>query len=671
MGAQQPYMYSAASFDDARFPATSFDPKAITRASWEPQKVKPKKDGPLVSFNRHPDAHEVRGPRAPFKTFGAKTKWWIKWIRVVQLGLRVLELIAAAGILFLFIIIDDVSALTAWVVRITSGVVIIHSVYGIAHLSRPAGARPPGSAAGYQIFASISDLAVLPLYSFGALSVHNSSAQWGTLLSNKSLMSYFLPSLYYTLIGGGVMHAMSVAIGFWLAVKFRQITRMPPDCNPLEDNLTSRQHKRNKSSVATASTFLTEDEKRLSSPFEDRRRSGLPYEDIDRPPAIPFHATRSSPRSSIGSASDLPPRQYHITPGNSPGQSPRTSVAAADFKRMSAPPSSSSSDKPPAPPPRSPWRGSYSGVPTQEVRDSYPPHAGAAGRIPASPRSHGHQSRPSTGTVASQQPAVMHTPPTTATPRAAKFTESWYATESLVNRTQDRNREVNAAGRAAEKRKTIQGYESLSRRYDLSDSDSESDYGDDENRGYSYRGLMGPDKDEVGENDGDLGSLHPNPLQSNPALPNGGFAEKPGRRPKTSFLRKSSALAEIDLNDGRVSNNKTEQKSGTDADITDEKPAPNYGGLKANFSKRYTWGGPRNRDSSIQPESDFYSKPYGDLKSATPPMIVGSNRQVSSGNDYDFSVAGGGAAAKRYFSFGKRNVSGKVAEEGRGIGWAR
>lgn len=66
-------------------------------------------------------AHEVRLPRAPFKTFGPQIKWWIKWTRIVQLGLRVLELIAAAGILFLFIIISDVDALTAWVMRIVVG----------------------------------------------------------------------------------------------------------------------------------------------------------------------------------------------------------------------------------------------------------------------------------------------------------------------------------------------------------------------------------------------------------------------------------------------------------------------------------------------------------------------------------------------------------------------
>jgi len=56
MGASDvPFMYQAVSRDDERFPAQTFDPKAVTRASYEPKKPKSKPDGPLVSFNRHPE----------------------------------------------------------------------------------------------------------------------------------------------------------------------------------------------------------------------------------------------------------------------------------------------------------------------------------------------------------------------------------------------------------------------------------------------------------------------------------------------------------------------------------------------------------------------------------------------------------------------------------------
>lgn len=59
MAFSQPYMYSPTSYDDygdSRFPSKPFDPKAVTRASWEPKSPpKPRPEGPLVSFNRHPE----------------------------------------------------------------------------------------------------------------------------------------------------------------------------------------------------------------------------------------------------------------------------------------------------------------------------------------------------------------------------------------------------------------------------------------------------------------------------------------------------------------------------------------------------------------------------------------------------------------------------------------
>ncbi len=55
-GVDQPFLYSRDT-NDARFPQTTFDPKAVTRASWEskPPKAKTKQDGPLLSLNRHPE----------------------------------------------------------------------------------------------------------------------------------------------------------------------------------------------------------------------------------------------------------------------------------------------------------------------------------------------------------------------------------------------------------------------------------------------------------------------------------------------------------------------------------------------------------------------------------------------------------------------------------------
>lgn len=574
---------------------------------------------------------------------------------------------------------------------------MIHCAYAIFHLARPAGARPPASSASYQAFSAATDLAVLPLYVYGCLSVRNSSDHWGTLLPNENLMNYFLPSLYYTLLAGAAIHLVSLCIGLWLALKFRQISRLPPDMNPLEDHLTSRHQK--KMSVATTATYLSEDDRRLSTPLDGARRSGMLYDDVDRPPSMPFHATRSSPRSSFGS-SDFPSRQYQITPGNSPKHSPRNSVTNIDLKRMSAPPSSSHSSNAPAPPPRSPWRNShnaYAGIPTQDVADFRPPYSRGSAQMPPSPGGYSQKSRPGTGNTTpkqqqQQQPGAGSGATSSSPPRPAKFTESWYATESLFNRTHARNRAQKAQSQGVQP----QGYEAIHRRYDLSDSDPDSDY---ENMTATTYSVMSPTMEEM---EGRLASAsspppmppqhggggHPNPLRSNPSLPSiagtlttnasrttvgasPGSPGKPrtGRRPNTPFVHKA-ALSEIDLNDGRVSGANTNTSTlAPSADITDEKATGGSRRLKKNnSSKRHTWA-PRDRVSSIQPESDFYSKPYGELRNGTPPVIVGGDRQVSSGNDY-----GDLGSGPRQFSFGKRNVSGKIAEEGRGdwaVGWAR
>jgi hypothetical protein len=55
MGAEQPYLYDPVIREDINRPYTNFDPKAVSRASFAPNPPKQKKDGPLVSFNQHPE----------------------------------------------------------------------------------------------------------------------------------------------------------------------------------------------------------------------------------------------------------------------------------------------------------------------------------------------------------------------------------------------------------------------------------------------------------------------------------------------------------------------------------------------------------------------------------------------------------------------------------------
>lgn len=55
---------------------------------------------------------------ADYKIMSDRTKQWIVGIRWVQLGLRVLQLIAALGVLALMILMTDVSEQTSWLLRV-------------------------------------------------------------------------------------------------------------------------------------------------------------------------------------------------------------------------------------------------------------------------------------------------------------------------------------------------------------------------------------------------------------------------------------------------------------------------------------------------------------------------------------------------------------------------
>lgn len=127
---------------------------------------------------------------------------------------------------------------------------------------------------------------------------------------------------------------------------------------------------------------------------------------------------------------------------------------------------------------------------------------------------------------------------------------------------------------------------------------------------------------------------HPNPLEANPPTPR--HAPFPGRvdSPLSELSNNNSYGRDVvreSRNNNRKSYNRTPAPSGDITDMTRDEPQSQTDVFKAKF--------------------------YGELKPGTPPLIVGTanGRQVSSGNDY----AGKG-------TFRVRDVSGKVAEEGRG-----
>jgi hypothetical protein len=71
MGFDQPFLYDAVKHDNS-LPYNSFDPKAVSRASLTPKPPRPKHEGPLISFNQHPEYVD-----GCFKFQGGKANYYI------------------------------------------------------------------------------------------------------------------------------------------------------------------------------------------------------------------------------------------------------------------------------------------------------------------------------------------------------------------------------------------------------------------------------------------------------------------------------------------------------------------------------------------------------------------------------------------------------------------
>ncbi|KAI9739194.1 MAG: hypothetical protein M1834_007407 [Cirrosporium novae-zelandiae] len=306
MGIDPPFIYdppSRYSFSDR-----GFNPRAVTQASRSPPRSpRPKQNGPLVNFNRHPDSYIA----TPYGNLNAKPmnpriKLKVKYTRWVQLFFRICSLLGALGILFCVICVKGTSTSVAWIIRIPPAVATLHTVYAIYHLLGSYKGRTPASASSYMIFAGMIDTGLIPFFVFTAymskLEYEYSSKnddKWGTLFGNLDTTNKIIDSLFLISVVDGSLHLVSLTISIYLAIVYRQISKLPPDMNPLEDHLTSR-HKRNKSSVA--------DTKRMSQATtvsSDPSKRGSTAEDplIARPRTIPFMHNRGESSTTVGSPS--------------------------------------------------------------------------------------------------------------------------------------------------------------------------------------------------------------------------------------------------------------------------------------------------------------------------------------------------------------------------------
>ncbi|MCJ1481970.1 hypothetical protein MMC06_002131 [Schaereria dolodes] len=182
---------------------------------------------------------------------------------------------------------------------------------------------------------------------------------WQTLFRNDTDTYKITFSLFLLGIVNGSLHLVCLTISLYLAIIFRKIAQLPPDLNPLEDNLTSR-HKRNKSSLSTTQTTTNRDS-HLSDPL------------IGPPRVVPFMHTRTEsstslssperrlPNSNRASRTDLPSQIYQQPPSqrasradvanfSTPHSPTKRSTMYADSRPASARPSST---RPPSTRPQS------------------------------------------------------------------------------------------------------------------------------------------------------------------------------------------------------------------------------------------------------------------------------------------------------------------------------
>ena len=148
------------------------------------------------------------------------------------------------------------------------------------------------------LFAAMIDAGLIPFLVFTALISHtqsiepvNAPGHWSTLFASDQATTSIVFAAFITSVVTGTFHLVSLAISIYLGVIFRKISRLPPDMNSLEDNLTSR-HKRNKSSLL---------DKRMSqtSTITDKHRDSKVEDPLMASPTIPFMHTRNESYTHI------------------------------------------------------------------------------------------------------------------------------------------------------------------------------------------------------------------------------------------------------------------------------------------------------------------------------------------------------------------------------------
>jgi hypothetical protein len=200
------------------------------------------------------------------------------------------------------------------------------------------------------LFAATVDTGLIPFYVFSAMvskiEYDTGDKHWGTLFSDASATPKIVAATYLFSVTNGGMHLASLLLSLYLAILFRKISKLPPDMNPLEDNLTARPHKRNKSSISVPTSSSEKHLSQTTTASSNRlsAQSGDPL--ISQTRRVPFMHTRTDSTDSLpghafpgadskrSSRVDLPGSQLYQN-SNMSARSSRVDVPQAPFYQQS------------------------------------------------------------------------------------------------------------------------------------------------------------------------------------------------------------------------------------------------------------------------------------------------------------------------------------------------
>ncbi|KIW02263.1 uncharacterized protein PV09_06413 [Verruconis gallopava] len=280
MGGRQPYMYQPVTH-------APFNPKAYSQSLANPSPPRPKPDGPLIQFNRHPDSYNnlPYGKHVNAKLMSPGSKKRILVARKIQLGWRTLQWFAALAVLACVVIIKGAPDTQGWILRLPPALDLAVSTYAVWHLCRAPTHHPPASAASYHAFSLVMDIGLIPFYAFTSILLKNqfetpadTEGRWRTMLNTTQATNTVFQVTWLTAIVAAGLHAVSLFISAYLIVMFRKIANLPPDMNPLEDNLTSRSKSKHKYKNSDLSALMGE-EKRFSDITARKSNTSLSDED--------------------------------------------------------------------------------------------------------------------------------------------------------------------------------------------------------------------------------------------------------------------------------------------------------------------------------------------------------------------------------------------------------